>query len=445
MLNGRDINISVPTPRLVQAPLLAATTPSESATFACKIKSMVTNCSSCARVAITGSGMVTLLNTLRDVPVNGYALWDAMVCILLGATPTTVTEAAMATEIVAYRSTAWPAALSSEITAGAIVTLLQGGGPMPLTSARPALVAFLADLVGTTGTPEAALHAAHAALVFKICTESTKDVCVALSMLPRSTREIVSHVCKGNVTKDDVLRAFPRDLPGGTLCDLLLMLCEPNSGGPLQLLPPYGALMGALLSFSGTILVRITRGQWVLDEELRDRLRFFGEHHYTLLESYAPLACELSHAKLASFASNGIGVRLSGSLGISPPRSIAEMTTVPAFATILSLLSKQEETSAQVAGRLSPSHVTFLTALVGERAGNTSYKQRLYAATLGIQVVHWLRIVEAHVYLPKAEFSAIVEHALGAAVAVWIREGLPTRLGSVLVPIMPTRPGAHWQ
>lgn len=389
--------------------------------------------------------MVTLLNTLRDVPVNGYALWDAMVCILLGATPSTLTGTAMATQIVACRSRAWPAALSSEITPAAIVLLLHGEGPTPLTSARPALVAFLADLVGTTeiGTPEAALHAAHAALVSKIRHESIKDICVALGMLPRSTRELVSHVCRGDITKADVLRAFPRDLPGGTLCDLLLMLCEPSNGGPLQLLPPYGALMGALLSFGGTILVRITRGQWVIDEELRDRLRFFGEHHYKLLDPYAPLACELSHAILASFASNGIGVRLAGGLGISPPRSIAEMATVPAFATILLLLSKQEETSAQVAGRLSPAHVSFLMFLAGESAGNTSYKQRLYASTLGIQVVHWLRIVEAHVYLPKAEFSllglfpAIVEQALGAAVAVWIREGMPTRLGSV--PIMPTR------
>lgn len=200
--------------------------------------------------------------------------------------------------------------------------------------------------------------------------------------------------------------------------------------------------MGAMLSFNGALLVRNARGKWALDEELRDRLRFFGEHHRQLIESHTPLACELSDAILSSFASNGIGtIRRAAAATCYSPVSIAEVATVPAFACILSLLSAQQEVSEQVVGQLSPAHATFQAFLQGESNSNVGYKQRVYAATMGMQIIHWLRIVEAHVYLPKAElsllglFPAIVEQALGAAVAVWAREGMPMSLDGV--PLMP--------
>jgi hypothetical protein len=55
----------------VQAPILAAPTPAAAALFASTLKQINSICRHNARIAITGSGMLSLLNTLRTVPPNG--------------------------------------------------------------------------------------------------------------------------------------------------------------------------------------------------------------------------------------------------------------------------------------------------------------------------------------------------------------------------------------
>ena len=78
--------LTFPAVSWLQAPVLSAETPTEATSFATALKEVFVECHPLARIAVTGSGMVTLLNTLRRVKVNGHSLWSMMTPVLLGAT-----------------------------------------------------------------------------------------------------------------------------------------------------------------------------------------------------------------------------------------------------------------------------------------------------------------------------------------------------------------------
>ena len=48
---------------------------------------LVEICSPFARIAVTGSGLVSLLNSFRTARVNSFALWDAVRHVGLGSAP----------------------------------------------------------------------------------------------------------------------------------------------------------------------------------------------------------------------------------------------------------------------------------------------------------------------------------------------------------------------
>lgn len=433
-----DTILLFPNPlRFEQAPVLAALTPSDAKIFASQLKDIVSACMANSRIALTGSGMVTLLNALRNVPVNGYAMWDAMLRVQLGSTPSIASALAMAEQLVARRVGAWPANVAAEVTPSVIVRWLSSSGPHPYTSARPALVAFLANLLCAVegNGAQSALSVAQQKLIDKLHAEAAVDAAIALSQLSLSMRQYIACLVRGQLTGSMLAEHFRPGVYLRSFSELVLLLCEPQSaGGPLQLLPPYGALFNAMLSTDGAQLVSWRGGAWALDELVRDRLKFFFEHAAELRANHTAIVKKISKAVLHSFASDGIGSLKSGVY--RPPESMDELERVPVFAAILSLLSRQEAMSKQNDG-MSPLHTEYDSVLKAERAGQRDGKVRWYVSTAGFHIMSRLRILDAHVYFPKASLveagltAGIVANAAAAAVKVWESHGMSVTMEGV--------------
>lgn len=411
--------------------MLAAATPSDAALFASQLKEIVSACMATSRIAITGSGMVTLLNALRNVPVNGYAIWDAMLRVQLGMTPPHAAALAMAEQLVAHRASAWPAGIATEATPAVIVQWLSSGGHFSFTSARPALVAYLANLLCgvRASAAQSVLIVAQNKLIDKLRSEAAADASIALGQLSLSARQYVAGLVHGRLTGGTLAKQCDLGvLP--SVSEMLLLLCEPQSAsdGPLLLLPPYGALFNALLTDDGVPLLSLREGEWALDELVRDRLRFFFEHDAELRAFHGVVVKRISLAVLNSFASDGIGSLHAGAY--RPPKSMDELERVPAFAAILSVLSRQEAASKMNHGK-APLHVAFESALNAERAGQRDGMVRWYVATSGFHVIMWLHILEAHIYLHKTSLAevgltaGIVAKASAAAVNACLNLCMP--------------------
>lgn len=433
----------------MQSPILAAATPADAKRFASRLKAIVHSCMSNARVALTGSGMVTLLNCVRDLPTNAFSMWDVMRRVQLGLTPSDAAALAMATQLVAFRASSWPADVAAKVTPLLIMRWLKSSSPQSFTSARPALVAYFADMMGgaAVGTADENVLRVQSSLVNKLFMEAAVDVAFALAQLPHYLRLQLTRLAHGSLSDVAFIECCPPGMVGGTFRELTLLLCEsPMTGSPLNLLPPYGALLAALMSDDGSLLVRWT-GQWELDARLHDRLKFFAEHR-KLLTSQFDLARRISDSVLRSFAFNGIGVRTTAG-GSRPPATLAELDSTPAFAAILYFLSSQEAVSKQSTTALSPAHVRFMSLLEAERSAiilGASDEEKSksaagrYLATVGLEVLVWLRIVEAHAYLPKTPLmhaglsAAIVDQAVAAAVGELTAIGMPFKLNADGVP-----------
>ena len=94
----------------------------------------------------------------------------------------------MAELIVAARSAKWPNVARAVITAPQLVTSLASLGDAPLFSPRPALIAYVADLVGNApvGNPDKMLAEALYDAAAKLVQESSHDV--AHLLLPEADR-----------------------------------------------------------------------------------------------------------------------------------------------------------------------------------------------------------------------------------------------------------------
>lgn len=400
-----------------------------------------------SRVALTGSSMVTLLNCVRDLPTNDFSMWDVMRRVQLGLTPSNDAALAMASQLVEFRSSKWPADIAAKVTPLLIMQWLKNSDPQSFTSARPALVAYFADIMGSAsvGTAGENLLRVQSSLVNKLFSEAAVDVAVALGQLPHSLRLQLTRLARGKLSDEAFITCCPPGMVGGTFRELALLICEPpQSGSPLILLPPYGALLAALLSDDGALLVRWT-GQWKLDARLHDRLKFFAEHRKQLLSSNYDLARSISDAALLSFAFNGIGLRTATG-GYRPPATLEELDSTPAFTAIMCLLSSQEAASKQMVTALSPAHARFLSeaersAISLSDVEKSKTAAGRYLATVGLEVLVWLRIVEAHAYLPKTPLmqaglsAAIVDQAVSAAVGELTANGMSLTADGI--PSMP--------
>lgn len=438
----------------LQAPIMAAKELDEASRFATTLKDVYTACHDTSRIAITGSGMIALLNYLRNIKPNGYTLWGSMARVHLGATPNPEAATAMAKAIIGFRNTSWgeeararitpevvlrklglavgpqaasadPAAVDKEAADDDSVLLsspFNGTTSQLLTAPRPALVAYLADLVGTADVHSAATieDAAMKELLTKIREEVQADAAIALADLMPWQRQLIYSIATGTADRRAVAEALD-DAQQSRFMDLLDTLCEPSGAdGMLQLLPPYGVLFSSILNAEGSLLVEWSGQAWKLDPLLQDRLRFFGEQHFDrVLMPQASLL--VSKAALEVLESNHIGHEATGSL--------AEWAKVPAVRAILDVLKKQA--AKHPTKKLSPSVVEFEKHLAGEASSspvaNTAASK--YLALMGLNIICWVRHVEAHAYISKSSIVnaglriSLIDVMMDAAVSAWRKAG----------------------
>ena len=236
--------------------------PDDARVLASKLKDINTAIRDIARLAITGSGMIALLNTLRTVAPNGYTLWGAMARVHLGATPPPPSAAAMAADIISFRRAAakWPQEVAELVTPEHVLQLLTAGaGASHLTAPRPALVAYMADLMGKAdvGTAQAVAETAFKELQDKLSEEAKVDAAVALADLTERQRAQIFFLATGGMQRSKLAAAL--DLAQESkFMDLLNTVCQPSSSSnddSMQLLPPYPALFSAILDPGGKLLV----------------------------------------------------------------------------------------------------------------------------------------------------------------------------------------------
>ena len=136
-----------------------------------------------ARIVVTGSGLLTLLNSFRTARVNGFALWDAVTYVGLGSTPSLLASEAMAARLLAQYAVAWPQPVRDAITPKVLVNMFASDALAELGSARPALMAYALGCMGdaTTGTAADVLGDSQGAVLGKLNAESMRDMAIVES------------------------------------------------------------------------------------------------------------------------------------------------------------------------------------------------------------------------------------------------------------------------
>lgn len=267
----------------LQAPVLAARSLGEADRFATTLKDIYTACHDISRIAVTGSGMVTLLNGLRNVPRNGYALWSSMARVHLGATPQRSAAVKMAEGIIGFRKAKkWDDDLRQAVTAERVVEMLSGpvgvASSRRMTAPRPALVAYLADLMGNAEmhSTEGILQSARTELLDKLLVEGMVDAAAAVGDMTPAQRTLLFRIATGELTRRQVEEDLREALQSQFL-DQLNTLCEPcGLDEKLHLLLPYGGVYSTVINAQGALLIEWTRGVWRLSPLLEDRLRLLG-------------------------------------------------------------------------------------------------------------------------------------------------------------------------
>lgn len=244
----------------MQAPILNAAVDTDARFFASELKRMNTACAATSRIAITGSSMITLLETFRTLRPNGYALWDAMSRVHLGAALPPASTAVVAETIVAHRARSWPAAVSAFVTPEYVQQrLTPAAGELLLTAPRPALVAHLADLMGKAdvGSPAEVAALAISALKLTLMEVAKCDVEAVLKRLGRMLRQQLLRMASGTITRAD-FRTWAKVVDMPDFEQLLATVCDLDGAvdSRLQLLAPYPAIFATVIAADGTLLVK---------------------------------------------------------------------------------------------------------------------------------------------------------------------------------------------
>ena len=401
----------------LQAPIVAST-PAGALHFVYVIKRAVELCSPFARIVGTGSGMVSLLSAVRAAAPNGFALWDAISHVSLGREPPAPVALAMAKRILASyaRSRCWPEDFAALLTPQRACDKLARDAHGELTSPRPALVAYLAGLVGDAkgGAPSAVLEEAVCALLLKVKAESLVDTATALIRMQPELRTWLRVLSAKDSSSKSRLRLQLKDNAfGNAIVKFASYLCEASE--PARLLPPYAALLRSLVTRQGEVAVTLlSDGQLDYSPRLRRNLQLIAEHNGIprhirgSISSRAQMA--ISARVLATFSGNGIGVVKDG-LPARAPQAVAEILEVPAFSSLLSALDESWL-------RLGKGGVCHSSAELMRAATASAGEQERFLDTLGMRALVWLRHVDSHVYSASsiAERSGLTAAVVGEAV-----------------------------
>jgi hypothetical protein len=311
---------------------------------------VVEACSPLARIVVTGSGLVTLLNAIRTARVNGFALWDAVSFLPLGSEPAGAAALDMAARILLPFSRSWPEGALSTITPAAVVGALEVGRDGGLTSPRPALQAYMISRMGDAqaGSAEKVLSLAYAAVRVKLQAESTRDTVAGLVSLDMRERQVLRAIAEGRYTWGELMdvaegrREF-KEGAVGVLSELLaqLAICLSETPGAssdvVRLQPPYACLLLAWITPDGQLAVAVAGDKMDLAYDVRKHLVAIAELRKAVT-GHATAREDTSRAVLACLAANRIGVLEPGG-NVRPPRTASEFDAIPALAGLKGVLS----------------------------------------------------------------------------------------------------------
>ena len=413
-------------------------------------------CSPLARIAVTGSGLVALLNSFRTARVNGFALWDAVTYVGLGSAPSLPASTAMAARLLAQYAVAWPQAVRDAVAPQVLVNALVPSAHGGLTSARPALMAYALGCMGSasTGTAAVVLGNAQATVVHKLKEESLRDTLSALVSMSHVERRAIRDVAAGLYTCDELMairmgqgavhftekgHAFDEGLVVSKLSQKLAALIgclrekslSEEGSSVVRLQPPYAVLLEGWVRRNGALAVSVdTHSNLVLIAEERAAV------------ASARLWAKATTAFWTSMLGNGIGFRdvsvtASGKIKIDlrAPASPEEFDKVPALARLNDMLSAKflaavEQKQRQEAGKAKQERIPPMPSLykllhgavaadVDSPVQGMSFQERL-----GMELILALRHFRAHIWgdtpglVRDGLTAAVVAEAVDAVVAV---------------------------
>ena len=387
-----------------------ASEPRGAGVFTLQVKDMLHKvCAAGGLVVGTDSGMLSLLCAVRAAPPSGFALWDAVSHVRLGGTPTPAAALAMARRLHAHFSAAWPRALAGSASPERCVEELTGSA---VTSPRPALAAYLLELLGTADEDagvEKAWQRARYYMLRKLCQESAQDAAVALQRLPAQGLRLLRHLADGRP-----VGAARRPHAGSSALDVALLLCEDAEGGaalaaPALLKPPYGALIGSWVTREGQLAVASAGGSQGLPLLTRSNLKAL---HALAPRFPASLRSAVSEAVLRVMLDNGLGVAEGGGSGapsrLRAPRTVEEFVALPAIGSVLGALAAEAAQAGQEA-------VEGLSGLLRTPRDSPARAEHMQVA--GLRALVLLRHVEAHAAFPWPD-SVIVHGGFSLQVIV---------------------------
>ena len=404
------------------APLVAST-PAAASLFVDTLKLTLGACCSCARFVATGSGMLTLLEGLRAASVHGFVLSAALVPISLGREPPAPVAAAMAQRIVEAYAQRWAARgdAAEHLTPARLLDALARGAHCGTTSPRPALLAFLADSLGSVrkGSPAAALEAALRCVLGKLREECEADAAVALGRLPLRARQLLRALADEGSHLP--LPALQQHFKGVAFLGAMVeTLCEGDS--PARLMPPYGALLRSWVSPSGVLAVHCAGWGAVvqLAPATRKALVLLAEKGQLI---DGGMRAAISRVVLAVLAAHGVGHRPpgggSGGAPVRQPKTLDEFSGVDAVGCLLAALD------AGATGGTSPA----TTALRNARQDPRPEVQQAFLDAAGFHLLIWLRHYDdAHAWFPLSDLprygldGTVVEQVVSAVAACLVTE-----------------------
>ena len=389
------------------------------------------------RVVVTGSGLVTLLNSVRTSHVNGFALWDAVAFLSVGREPSRVAAQSIAKALLPPYSSDWPPAAKHAMTPTILMDTLALTAQDNLTSLRPALLAYFLGCMGDarTGPSDKVISAAVGAARGKLLAESTRDTLSALTALNLAQRRVLRDVATGGYTVAELEEIWSgqgkvhfKNANVGVLPEklaaLITCLREEGSGDDVvRLQPPYAALLGSWVRSNGELAVAMHGDKIDLDLETRTNLVFIAELRFKVGHA---LRKEVGRAFIESLAHNCVGVREADGT-MRPPHTAEEFDAIPALRGLWSMLTAgfhvaSASTSRRVAPRMPSLSAALMRAANAAAAGGVA---RMSAAqfqeTLGWELLLSFRHLQAHVWESPAQLvrngltAGVVADAVSAA------------------------------
>lgn len=356
-----------------QAPLLASKTVEEVHEFTNHLKCAIKTCHDYGgRVVLTGSGMVTFLNEIRCAKPNGYMLFTSATFVSLGGSPSTSTAPVLAASILQSYSYTWPDDIKSYVTPKRVVDELQRSGR--LLNCRPALIATVADFVGTSLyeplTPAQLLENTLASTKAKIRGESLTDIMTAFRHLEgnandREMLKCLHALASGNPDSLSRIDSFSHQKI------FLSLLCDNTESG-LRLVPPYASLILECLNEAGDVICKRGKSEvFELGESLRSLLVFFEEG--TSKNRFdEPMKQAISNSVLETLYKNGVGV--DDKLSFRKIETLEDLMLVPAISSLLTSSSNTQVFSEYI----------------------RKVEENKKSESIGYEIVRWIRNVACH-------------------------------------------------